>query len=219
MLNKSLFLAVMLIFMSSAVSFANTEARDLFQQLREKTFARLPDKFTARLSGRSIDEKLESIPKDYIEEGKSAFAQLEFSKENGISIKVKNVDFLYEDLFEQYVRFFSLGPVLSTRMDSSMLDRYDINFAGDSPGNRSILDVKFRNAQNKFLFYLALENFDIMRVDYLIEDRLLSSTLIRYKDHKVGNKTYRIPDRFIVRTPEAAQGRPEYFDVSDIRFD
>lgn len=205
-----LFAAFLLI---SGSLFAESDAIDYFLDLRLNTFAMMPESFTGELTGDSIEEKLETIPEDYIEDD-GAYTELSFSQSDGLEIVVKNVYFLYEDLFEQYVRFFTLGPLLSTQSDAAVLARYEMEFT--EYAEKIILDLRYQSADNYYEIYFDAETYEVFRVDYYMDEELFSSVLIQYKDVTDGGETYSIPAKFFVKTIDDDVETLEIFEIENI---
>lgn len=206
---------VMLTVLFSTVSlFADDDAVAYFKELRENIYTRLPDSFSGELTGKMIEEKLDSIPDDYILSKSGAYVELSFSKTSGVDIIVKDVDFLYEDLFEQYVRFFTLGPVLSTQSSDTILKKYEFSFSTGSD-DTIVLNLRFKNADNNFDIYVSAETYEIQKVDYYLDEDILSSVIIVYDEVD----DYTIPQTFLVKTFESGESLPEVFEIENISVD
>lgn len=214
-MKQRIVIAISLIIFIFGQGFAEEDPIEFFKTLRRKTFATLPAEFSGMVTSKTIEKKLKTIPNDYVVKGKSAYVLLTFSKTNGVKIEVKNVDPLYTDMFQQYVRFFTLGPMLSTKSDDAVLRKYEFKFS-ETSGNLIMLRLRIKNAANNFIIYTDTLKYKIGRVDYLMEDEILSSTIIQYNAKKKGNKTYRVPVKFIVKIM-GGDARPDYFAISNIK--
>ncbi len=186
-----------------------------FKQIRDATYSLLPDSFHGELTGALIEEKLKTIPRDYVDRGKTPFVALSFSKTTGVVLEVKNVDELYKDMFEQYVRFFTLGPILSTRTDDAALNRYDYLFANQA-GDIVVMTVQLKNSENKFQIYINKSTSQIDRVDYYMGEQILSSVIVQYQSFTRNGKTYKIPVKFIVKTFDEGESLPQVFQIKNV---
>ncbi len=200
--------------MMSGMGFGRSPEESL-QTVRSNMFKLLPSAFEARLTGKVIEAKLKTIPADYVLKGKEAFVQLSYHKKRGIRIVVQNVDELYSDLFQQYVRFFTLGPILTTEEFSSITNRYQIDYV--FPSNFSVLGLTVRNSENMFRLYLDKNRKGFVRVDYLVGKKILSSTVIVSQSFKKFGKIYSIPVKFLTKTGGTTDRLPSLFKLDRIQ--
>ncbi len=215
MYKKVCSLMFLLIF-SGTMVFGVESAESFFKRLRAETLQNLPQQFTARLDGPTIDQKIKSIPStSYIKAGVNPQVKLTFDKKEAISIKVENVDELYEGLFAQYVRLFTLGPILTSISDEQLLERYDFEMQYSGSGLVK-LRIQLKEAQNSFLAYVNPSTMQILRIDYFMGTEILSSTLLKYRLKKRSGKSYQIPNMFMVQTFKPKQNKPESFKLEDI---
>ena len=186
-------------------------ADSFFADLRAQNIKLLPESFSARISGKTINRKLSAIPKSaYLDVKKNIWVKLDYSKSNSISIVVANTDELYRDLFSQYVRFFTLGPVLSDTPLKSILEQYDISYKMRGK-KTAVLKLGIKGAQNYFLLYVDSDSKKVQRVDYYMGKKIMSSTILKYvsKSHK--GKIFRLPSMFFVKVFSGKDRRPEIF--------
>lgn len=194
--------------------FARSAVKSL-QKMREGLFDALPTAFEAHLTGKLIEKKLKTIPTDYVTKGKQPFVKLSYNKSRGIRIIVWNVDELYADLFQQYVRFFTLGPILTTEKFDSITNRYQASYAFSN--QTSILQLSIRNSENLFRLYPNKDQNSLNRVDYLAGDQILSSTVIVSQNFTKKGKIYRIPVKFLTKSGGTTERLPNLFKLEKIR--
>lgn len=208
-----------LLFAFAFLPFSFVSAQDdpvaFFKQIREATYSLLPESFQGQLTGRLIDDKIRTIPRDYVDAGKTAFVSLSFSKTAGVTVEVKNVDELYKDMFEQYVRFFTLGPILSTRTGDADLARYDYKFTQQS-GSVVVLSVQLKNSENRFEIYVDKTLSQILRADYFVGTEMMSSVIIVYQKFTKNGKEYNIPVKFLVKTFDGGESLPQVFEIKNV---
>ena len=210
-MSKILSTLLTLIFVSTPL-FAKS-AKSFFAVVREQNLKQLPSSFSARISGKTIRQKLAAIPKSaYLDTKKAAWVRLDYTKSNSISILVANTDDLYRDLFAQYVRFFTLGPVLSDTPIESIYQQYEISYK--IQGKTAVmLKLGIKGAQNHFLFYVNQKNKRVQRVDYYMGDKIMSSTIIGYVAKSFKGKVYVLPSRFFVKMFGGKDHHPEIFKL------
>lgn len=212
---KKIFTIIAILMLGAGMASAQQDPLTYFKQIRESTYSLLPESFRGELTGSLIQEKLQTIPRDYVDRGKTPVVMLTFSKTTGVKIEVANVDELYKDMFEQYVRFFTLGPILSTRTDDAALNRYDYSFAVQQ-GNITVMSVQLKNSENKFQIYINKDTMQIDRVDYFTGAEMLSSVIVVYQSFTRNGKTYKIPVKFIVKTFEGGEQQPDIFEIRNV---
>ncbi|OHD57358.1 MAG: hypothetical protein A2Y33_07695 [Spirochaetes bacterium GWF1_51_8] len=201
------------------ILFAQSGPAEYFFGVRKAIYDKLPVSFSAQLTGKQIEKELEKIPKNAMLDGsKKPWVELIFQRDAGVSVKVKNVDEFYEDLFGDYVRFFTLGNILSNQSEQSLSAKYDFSYFMDSPGTKILaLKLKPANSENKLHLYVDNTTKKIVRVDYLLGKDLITTTSIVYVAKK-GKKDYLIPQKFLVKVFEGAQEKVLIFDLLNITF-
>jgi hypothetical protein len=199
------------------IAYAQTNPAQYFFEVRKAVYDKLPVSFSAKLTGKPIEKELDKIPKTALLDGKKKpWVELVFKRDAGVSVKVKNVDEFYEDLFGDYVSFFTLGNILSNQSEQSLLNKYDFSFFLDSPGTKVLtLKLKPANAENKLNIYVENSSKKIVRVDYLLGKDLITTTSVIYVVKK-GKKEYLIPQKFLVKVFEGVQEKVLIFDLDDI---
>ncbi len=191
-----------------------------FREVRAASIDKLPDSFTAGLSGQSIDKKLSSIPADsYLDKSRPVTAAVSYSKEKGISITVRNVDDLYRDIYKDLPRqFFAFDILLSVKTTEVFLKKYEVSYNSNGNNERTaVLKLSIRGALNNVLLYIDRQNLQIGRIDYLIGEDLLSTTQVFYTDFSNSGETYSIPVRFVSKILAGSNsGKSENFEIVGI---
>lgn len=205
--------------LTAALSFgASTNAQEYFKLLRQQNLNRLPARFTAEWSGVTIQKKLLTIPKDsYVNKQGRVYVELQYSSKDGLALKVKNVDSLYEGLYQDLPRqVFAIDLILGSEKSEANLARYDISFDPDE-GNYKKVRLTLKGALNNLRLFVDPANNRIVRVDYYLGEDLLNSTMVSYQSVKARNRTYLFPAAFITKTFREGQGsRPESFELKGI---
>lgn len=214
---RKIFLLLSALIGLTVFAYAQSTPAQYFFEVRKAIYDKLPASFTAKLTGKPIEKELDKIPANaLLDAKKKPWVELVFKREAGISVKVKNVDEFYEDLFGDYVSFFTLGNILSNQSEQSLMNKYDFSFFLDSPGTKVLtLKLKPANAENKLNLYVDNSQKKIIRVDYLLGNDLITTTSIIYVEKK-GKKTYLVPQKFLVKVFEGAQEKVLIFDLTDI---
>jgi hypothetical protein len=197
----------------------NLTAVEYFKVLRTITLDNLPGTFTADLWGKSMANKLESIPKEsYLDKNKKLRVEMNYSKSNGIFIEVKNADELYKDLYKDLPRqFFALDMILSSEKNDSFVSKYDISYISSEQG-LVLLKLRIKSAENSIVLYADRAKNLIMRVDYMIGKDLISSTIISYKVMAGKNRNYNLPEKFISKSfRDTKDTRPDLFEINNIK--
>ncbi|MGA2141654.1 MAG: hypothetical protein ABSG94_04450 [Brevinematales bacterium] len=224
-MKKSALIAVFFILFSIYTSLfcqQDRSAADFFKDVRMASIDALPDKFSAGLSGQSIEKKLSSIPKDsYLDKSKNVTAMVIYSKTKGITITVVNVDDLYRDIYKDLPRqFFAFDILLSERTTDSFLNKYEVSYYGKGPEGADpvILKLRIRGAENNVLLFVDRATLQIRRIDYLLGENLMSTTQVIYNDYDQGGKTYSIPCRFLskIGTGGGNSGRSDVFEMVNV---
>ncbi len=190
-----------------------------FKDIRNASLEKLPPSFSADLKGRSIEKKLASIPRDsYLDKNKNVTAAVIYSKEKGITIIVQNVDDLYRNLYQDLPRqFFAFDILLSRHETDAFLKKYNISYQLKE-NNLIILKLRIKDAENTLLLYVNMDNKQIQRLDYLLGEDIMSSTIISYNDYSSEGKNYSIPVRFISKIfANKNDSRPDLFEMDNLR--
>lgn len=217
MINKVLRGALVLCCISTGLAFAKETPQAFFTRLRVETLNKLPVRFKASLTGITIENKLKTIPRNsYTDPARKPVVVLSYDRAQSLDLKVENVDELYQDLFAQYVRLFTLGPILSSMDNAALLERYDFSLEYTSTGLIQ-LRIRLKEAENSFLAYVNPADMSILRMDYFVGSQILTSTLIKYVAKTRNGKKYSIPSTFVVKTFNQASDRPDSFKLEDIR--
>ncbi len=217
MWNKVLRGCGLILLISISGLAAKENPQDFFKKMRAEMFNQIPSEFTANLTGVTIDNKLKAIPRSsYKAAGLKPEVVLTYDRKKALELKVANVDELYEDLFAQYVRLFTLGPILSNMADSVLFERYDFELEYTSAGLVQ-LRIRMKDAENSFLAYVNPADMTILRMDYFMGQKLMTSTLIKYSNKTRHGKKYNLPTTFMVKTfTPNDDGKPESFKLENI---
>ena len=189
--------------------YAQKDPVAFFLKLRAATMSKLPDTFSGLLTGKTISQKMTTIPQNsIINKGVKPYVQITYSKVSGVTIKVKNVDELYEDLYAQYVKFFTLGPVLTKESDQAILQKYTFSFSPMKGKTISML-IGLKSAKNYYEVLIDTDAMQIQKVDYYIDKEIVSSTVLSYT--KSGKNS--IPTTFMVKTFNGAKSTVDVFNI------
>ncbi len=103
---KSIVLFVLILFLISRPNISNSiDTETLFNKIKQKNSRYLPNSFTARVLGHSINTSLKKIPrKSY--RGRP-YVKFLFHKKYGERIIVKNVEEIYKDRFAIYLNMYN----------------------------------------------------------------------------------------------------------------
>lgn len=194
-------------------------AKEYFLGLRKTILDGLPVSFTGELTGKSIEQKLKNIPKDaYLDKKKRIYVRLQYSKKSGIRLAVQNVEELYRDLYSDLPRqIFAFDLILSSEKNDTMLNRYAYSYQSRKD-NLIILKLTIKSAENALMIYATPRDNRIQRMDYMLGNQLLSSTIIVYQTVKSSSgKESQIPVRFLTKTFDGPDSRPEVLDIRNVQ--
>ncbi len=193
-------------------------AKEYFLGLRKTILDGLPASFSGELSGKSIEKKLGNIPPDSrLDPSKRVYVRLNYSKKGGIGLRVQNVDELYRDLYSDLPRqIFAFDLILSSEKNEQFIGKYAFSFHSRQE-NLVVLKLAIQSAENALLLYSKPNENRIQRIDYMLGNSLMSSTIIVYQPVQAGGKTYQVPARFLTKTFETQDPRPEIFDIRNIQ--
>jgi hypothetical protein len=224
LLKNSLWLSVLFCFLALTSVFSesitNPSPEVFFKSLKKDILENLPDSFEGELTSASIAKKLETIPKDsYLSSNQAPFAEIRYSKKNGIQIEVKNVEELYRDLYKNLPRqFFAFDIILSSQANEAFLKKYELSYSSYQ-SNLVILNLKIKSAENNLVLYIEPGGKLIRRIDYKMGNELLVSTLIFYQEWLLETKKLTIPIKFVSKgLKQAEQERPEIYEIKRINF-
>ena len=223
-MNKIIITIITLLIFSTSLFCQEDENKkvssmDFFIGIRNTTLDMLPYTFRGILTGTIIDNRIAKIPSDYIVEGKKLYTEITYNKSGEIIIKVRNLnkdgaDF-YEDLFSQYSRFFSLGPLVSGYTDDDIRNKYEAKTVSQNKTN-IVLSVNVKSAENKYILYIDKNDYIPVKVesenfqdDYIIN--------VDYQNVTLTDKKYRIPSYFevIYKMDDVTN----HFEINDIKID
>lgn len=212
---------ILIAFTLAVISISNlggsegkNEGHKVFLELYSKIYKKLPDSFSGTIKGKKIDEKLKRIPKDsYLNKNEQIFLRMSFSKDNGLEFVVVNVDELYRDLFKNIPKQIFALDLLFSKPGDFLLDKYNVKINYESE-QHIILELSIKGSENKVLLYGDKNTENILRVDYLTGNKLVSTTIVLYK--KISN--YEIPYKFITKEiTEKGSTTPEIFEIDNIQ--
>lgn len=176
---------------------SDPEAVNYFKDLRQKTLDRMPDRFTAEITGKTISDKLSSIPKDYVSNGKP-YVEVGYGKDKGFQIQVRNVASYYTDLYRDYARFLNFGMNLSNQTTDSFISRYVVTFV--SRDNSLIkLKMQIKGAEDANVLYVDRNLNRVLRVDTMRGNDIILSTIVSYTDIRSGDKTFSLINRMVTK--------------------
>ena len=198
----------MLTTLATAEEFKTNSAADFFKGMKIKILEKLPDTFTAELTGRSIKDKLNTIPKNYISTNNTnVFVEISFTKQKGFLIEVRNVSSYYIDMYQDYARFLNLGIASPNLSNDAITARYNISFKTNSPDIK-ILRLQVKNAEDSTLLYVDPTSYQIMR--YI-------STIFTFEDVVFKSANYSIINRLLMKRFKPQESRPDIFEIKNIK--
>ncbi|MFN3660690.1 MAG: hypothetical protein ACK4TN_05585, partial [Brevinematales bacterium] len=117
-----------IVFLLGIVSLGFAADRAFLIQFHKALLDGLPSSFEAELQGGPIEKKLASIPKDMIKIGQKPRVQISYRKNQGMKLVVLGLteegQELYGDIFQPYVKVFTLGPLLLSAPTEKTWENY-----------------------------------------------------------------------------------------------
>ncbi len=194
--------------------FATGEAVTKFLNIQNKLLQGLPESFKGELKSKNIEKNLNNIPKDsYLDKKGRVYVEVGYSKKEGITFIVKNVDELYRDLYKNLSKQIFAFDLLLSKTDTNLINKYEIEVEGESETSL-ILNLRIKNSENKVALYIDKNINKVLRVDYFMGKNFINSTVILYKDVK----NYSIPYKFISKNLTSKEKTtPDIYEIDNIQ--
>ena len=193
---------------------SSDKAVSIFQKIHEKLLSSLPTSFSGELKSKAIQKNLNNIPKDsYLNKNEKVFVELNYSKKNGPSFIVKNVDEFYKDMYKNLPRQIFAFDLLLSKSENNLLAKYDIVLDSETT-DYAILRLNVKNSDNRLVLYVDKKLDRVLRVDYEIGKDIMNSTIIMYTEID----KFVIPTKFISKTFKKQDSNlPEIYEIDKIQ--
>ncbi|MFN4217555.1 MAG: hypothetical protein ACK4HQ_09175 [Brevinematales bacterium] len=206
-----------IVFLLGIVSLGFAADRAFLIQFHKALLDGLPPSFEAELQGGPIEKKLASIPKDMIKIGQKPRVQISYRKNQGMKMVVLGLTEegreLYGDIFQPYVKVFTLGPLLLSAPTEKTWENYTMtNLVED---NRNVvLSLSLKNTANEYILFIDKATFRLQRLDFK-GSGFLTSTIVKFTQ----KENYWIPEIFLNKTimEDGTENLPDRYQLVNIR--
>ncbi len=158
----------------------------------------LPPAFEAELQGGPIEKKLGTIPNDMVKPGEKARVVIRYRKGQGMQLEVRGLTEdgteLYGDIFQPYVRVFTLGPLLLSTPSEKAWENYTLTTVAEDEKS-AVMSLSPKNTANEYILFIDKTTLRLQRLDFK-GSGFLTSTIIKFTQ-KGG---YWIPEVFLNKT-------------------
>jgi len=177
----------------------------------------LPPSFEAELQGVSITKKLSTIPQDMIKKGAKPAVKLTYSRTGGMKLEVVGLTEegteLYGDIFQPYVKVFTLGPLLLSVPSENAWDTYTLTTVAEDEKS-AVISLSPKNTVNEYVLYIDKTSLRLQRLDFK-GSGFFTSTLVKF----VQKGNYWIPEVFLNKTitEDGGERLPERYQLVNIK--
>lgn len=177
----------------------------------------LPPSFEAELQGGPIEKKLASIPRDMVQSGRKARVRISYKKNQGMKLEVIGLteegQELYGDIFQPYVKVFTLGPLLLSAPTEKTWENYTMTTVAED--DRSvILSLSPKNTANEYILFIDKTTLRLQRLDFK-GSGFLTSTILKFTQ----KDNYWIPEVFLNKTimEDGTENLPDRYQLVNIK--
>jgi hypothetical protein len=188
----------MVVLMLMTVLFGFAGEKGFLLKFHQALIDGLPPSFEGELQSSSISKKLGTIPKDMVAPGQKLRLVFLYQKGKGVQLQVRGLtkdgEELYGDIFQPYMRLFTLGPLLLGSPSANTWEGYTVTNLVDDEKS-AILSLVPKNTANEYILYIDKQNLRLLRLDFK-GSGFLTSTILKFTQ-KDG---YWIPEVFLNKT-------------------
>lgn len=177
----------------------------------------LPSSFEAELQGVGIEKKLASIPKDMIQSGRKLAVKISYKKDKGVKLEITGLTAegreLYGDIFQPYVRMFTLGPLLLNPPTEKTWENYTLTtIAGNEKS--VVISLSPKNTANEYILFIDRTTLRLLRLDFK-GSGFLNSTILKFTQ----KENYWIPEVFLNKTimDDGTDTLPDRYQLVNIK--
>ncbi|MCX7882878.1 MAG: hypothetical protein N2314_06630 [Brevinematales bacterium] len=177
----------------------------------------LPPSFEAELQGGPIEKKLATLPKDMIQSGRKAGVRIVYRRLQGVKLEVTGLTTegkeLYGDIFQPYMKVFTLGPLLLSAPTDKTWENYTLTTVAEDEKS-VVLSLVPKNTANEYLLFIDKVNMRLQRLDFK-GSGFLTSTIVKFTQRG----EYWIPEVFLNKTimEDGTENLPDRYQLVNIK--